>query len=94
MGCWWMAILMLHYSISEHPLPMRSTRPGARMAGREMSNGAYGFGSAGQDLLKEVSYFQPDDCLEETCSIVAAGEISMLQHLLGNFSIKLGGEVA
>ncbi|XP_011018447.1 PREDICTED: protein BASIC PENTACYSTEINE7-like [Populus euphratica] len=28
-------------SISEHPLPMSSTRPGVRMAGRKMSNGAY-----------------------------------------------------
>ncbi|KAJ4957475.1 hypothetical protein NE237_024586 [Protea cynaroides] len=28
-------------SISEHPLPMSSSRPGARMAGRKMSNGAY-----------------------------------------------------
>ncbi|KAJ8774082.1 hypothetical protein K2173_009513 [Erythroxylum novogranatense] len=28
-------------SISEYPLPMSSTRPGARMAGRKMSNGAY-----------------------------------------------------
>ncbi|KAF6135845.1 hypothetical protein GIB67_028164 [Kingdonia uniflora] len=29
-------------SISEHPLPMSSSRPGARLAGRKMSNGAYG----------------------------------------------------
>ncbi|XP_043695671.1 protein BASIC PENTACYSTEINE7 [Telopea speciosissima] len=28
-------------SISEYPLPMSSSRPGARMAGRKMSNGAY-----------------------------------------------------
>lgn len=28
-------------NISEYPLPMSSTRPGARMAGRKMSNGAY-----------------------------------------------------
>ncbi|XP_065879897.1 protein BASIC PENTACYSTEINE7 [Euphorbia lathyris] len=28
-------------SISEHPLPMSPTRPGARLAGRKMSNGAY-----------------------------------------------------
>ncbi|KAJ4953062.1 hypothetical protein NE237_029894 [Protea cynaroides] len=28
-------------SISEHPLPMSPSRPGARMAGRKMSNGAY-----------------------------------------------------
>lgn len=28
--------------ISEYPLPMSSSRPGARMAGRKMSNGAYG----------------------------------------------------
>ncbi|KAK9275616.1 hypothetical protein L1049_022883 [Liquidambar formosana] len=29
-------------SISEYPLPMSSSRPGSRMAGRKMSNGAYG----------------------------------------------------
>ncbi|PIA58787.1 hypothetical protein AQUCO_00500609v1 [Aquilegia coerulea] len=29
-------------SISEYPLPMSSSRPGARVAGRKMSNGAYG----------------------------------------------------
>ncbi|XP_040987014.1 protein BASIC PENTACYSTEINE7-like isoform X2 [Juglans microcarpa x Juglans regia] len=29
-------------NISEYPLPMSSTRPGARVAGRKMSNGAYG----------------------------------------------------
>lgn len=28
-------------NVSEYPLPMSSTRPGARMAGRKMSNGAY-----------------------------------------------------
>lgn len=28
-------------NISEHPLPMSTSRPGARMAGRKMSNGAY-----------------------------------------------------
>ncbi|CAK9153259.1 unnamed protein product [Ilex paraguariensis] len=28
-------------SISEYPLPMSSSRPGARLAGRKMSNGAY-----------------------------------------------------
>lgn len=28
-------------NISEYPLPMSSTRPGVRMAGRKMSNGAY-----------------------------------------------------
>ncbi|CAL1376128.1 unnamed protein product [Linum trigynum] len=28
-------------NISEYPLPMSSTRPGARVAGRKMSNGAY-----------------------------------------------------
>ncbi|CAK7356034.1 unnamed protein product [Dovyalis caffra] len=28
-------------SISQHPLPLSSTRPGVRMAGRKMSNGAY-----------------------------------------------------
>ncbi|XP_057977775.1 protein BASIC PENTACYSTEINE7 [Malania oleifera] len=29
-------------SVSEYPLPMSSSRPGSRMAGRKMSNGAYG----------------------------------------------------
>jgi len=53
----------------------------------------WGFGPAGNNLLEEVSYFQSDDCLEETCSVVAAGEISMLQHLLGDFSIELGRDV-
>lgn len=28
-------------NISEYPLPMRTTRPGSRMAGRKMSHGAY-----------------------------------------------------
>ncbi|WCJ29046.1 basic pentacysteine 7 [Euphorbia peplus] len=28
-------------SVSEHPLPMSPTRPGVRLAGRKMSNGAY-----------------------------------------------------
>lgn len=28
-------------NVSEYPLPMSSTRPGSRMAGRKMSNGAY-----------------------------------------------------
>ncbi|OVA02827.1 GAGA-binding transcriptional activator [Macleaya cordata] len=29
-------------NLSEYPLPMSSSRPGARLAGRKMSNGAYG----------------------------------------------------
>ncbi|KAG2676767.1 hypothetical protein I3760_12G067700 [Carya illinoinensis] len=46
-------------NISEYPLPMNSTRPGARMAGRKMSNGAYGklllrLAAEGRDLTRPV----------------------------------------
>ena len=46
-------------NISEYPLPMSSTRPGARMAGRKMSNGAYGklllrLGTEGHDLTHPI----------------------------------------
>lgn len=46
-------------SISEYPLPMSSSRPGARMAGRKMSNGAYGkllqrLAAEGHDLLNPI----------------------------------------
>ncbi|XP_010276763.1 PREDICTED: protein BASIC PENTACYSTEINE7-like [Nelumbo nucifera] len=46
-------------SISEYPLPMSTTRPGARMAGRKMSNGAYAkllqrLASEGYDLSHPV----------------------------------------
>ncbi|GLT80628.1 hypothetical protein SLA2020_520590 [Shorea laevis] len=46
-------------SISEYPLPMSSTRPGARVAGRKMSNGAYlklllRLGTEGHDLSLPV----------------------------------------
>lgn len=46
-------------NVSEYPLPMSSTRPGARMAGRKMSNGAYGklllrLAAKGHDLTHPV----------------------------------------
>ncbi|XP_047328664.1 protein BASIC PENTACYSTEINE7-like, partial [Impatiens glandulifera] len=46
-------------NMSEYPLPMSSTRPGARMAGRKMSNGAYGkrlckFVAEGRDLSHPI----------------------------------------
>ncbi|KAL6008231.1 hypothetical protein ACLOJK_033737 [Asimina triloba] len=46
-------------SISEYPLPMSLTRPGARIAGRKMSNGAYGkllqrLAAEGYDLSNAV----------------------------------------
>lgn len=46
-------------SISEYPLPMSSSRPGARLAGRKMSIGAYGkllqrLAAEGQDLSYAV----------------------------------------
>ncbi|XP_058103960.1 uncharacterized protein LOC131247971 [Magnolia sinica] len=46
-------------SISEYPLPMSLSRPGARLAGRKMSNGAYGkllhrLAAEGHDLSKAV----------------------------------------
>ena len=46
-------------SISEYPLPMSSTRPGARLAGRKMSIGAYGkllqrLANEGRDLSYAV----------------------------------------
>ncbi|XP_031267758.1 protein BASIC PENTACYSTEINE7 [Pistacia vera] len=45
--------------ISEYPLPTSSTRPGARVAGRKMSNGAYmkllmRLAAAGHDLSASV----------------------------------------
>ncbi|KAK4400987.1 protein BASIC PENTACYSTEINE7 [Sesamum angolense] len=54
--------------------------------------GSCSFGSG--DLLIEVSDLQADDGLEETGSVVAAWEICMLQHLLGDFTVELGGDVA
>ncbi|KAM4073217.1 hypothetical protein ACB094_10G001400 [Castanea mollissima] len=46
-------------NVSEYPLPMSSTRPGSRMAGRKMSNGAYGklllrLATEGHDLTHPV----------------------------------------
>ncbi|PSS01367.1 Protein BASIC like [Actinidia chinensis var. chinensis] len=46
-------------NISEYPLPMSSSRPGARLAGRKMSIGAYGkllcrLGAEGHDLSHPV----------------------------------------
>ncbi|GFZ08724.1 basic pentacysteine 7 [Actinidia rufa] len=46
-------------NISEYPLPMSSSRPGARLAGRKMSIGAYGkllcrLGAEGHDLSRPV----------------------------------------
>ncbi|XP_058086689.1 protein BASIC PENTACYSTEINE7 [Magnolia sinica] len=46
-------------SISEYPLPMSLSRPGARLAGRKMSNGAYGkllqrLAAEGHDLSNAV----------------------------------------
>lgn len=46
-------------NISEYPLPIRSSRPGCRMAGRKMSNGAYGkllmrLAAEGHDLTHPV----------------------------------------
>ncbi|XP_077234892.1 protein BASIC PENTACYSTEINE7-like isoform X2 [Tasmannia lanceolata] len=46
-------------NISEYPLPMSPSRPGARMAGRKMSNGAYGkllerLATEGHDLSNAV----------------------------------------
>jgi hypothetical protein len=52
------------------------------------------FRPAGDYLLEQVSNLQPDNGLEETSSVVTAGEIGMLQHLLGDFSIELGRDVA
>lgn len=46
------------------------------------------------DLLVEVSYLQPDKGLEKPGTVVAAGEIGVLEHLLSDFSIELGREVA
>ncbi|KAA8521208.1 hypothetical protein F0562_011885 [Nyssa sinensis] len=46
-------------SLSEYPLPMSSTRPGVRVGGRKMSNGAYGkllhrLAVKGHDLCQPV----------------------------------------
>lgn len=46
-------------SISTYPLPMNTSRPGSRMAGRKMSNGAYGkllmrLAAEGYDLTNPV----------------------------------------
>lgn len=52
------------------------------------------FGLAGDYLLVNVSYFQPDNGLEKTCPVVTAWEIRKLQHLLGDFSIELRRDAA
>lgn len=48
----------------------------------------------GDNLLVEVSDLQPDYGLEEAGSVVAAREIGVLQHLLGDLPVELCGEVA
>lgn len=42
------------------------------------------------ELLEQVSDLQSNDSLEETSSIVASGEILVLQHLLSDFTVELG----
>lgn len=52
------------------------------------------FSPDSNNLLIEISDLQPHYSLEEPCSIVAAREVRKFQHLLSDFSIEFGGEVA
>ena len=49
---------------------------------------------AGYELLVEVSDLQADYGLEEAGPVVAAVEVGVLQHLLSDFAVELGGDVA
>ncbi len=41
-----------------------------------------------------IPYLKPSNCLKQPSAIVASREITMLQHLLSDFSIEPSGDVA
>lgn len=47
-----------------------------------------------QDALVHTPDLEPADGLEQARAVVASGEVGVLQHLLGDLSVELGGDVA
>jgi len=51
-------------------------------------------GVLGNDSLVHVADLEPADGLEQSSPVVTSGEVGVLQHLLRDLSVELGGDVA